>query len=201
MKCLYELNKKSAFCNQLDSLISHGRNNSTIGSYISRSNIRYGISRDNPFCNQPLKHVRKTDLLQECDFQDIFVKGAVKILNEGVVQNMNQSLIKNGNQTAGNVFGQMGENREKIQDIILRQLESYRLKYKDSNESLINNWPKNFRLNGWIVKMKNGGAMKAHMHEQGWISGSVYINVPPKLKEDSGNLVVCIDSGISVRKA
>ncbi len=43
--------------------------------------------------------------------------------------------------------------------------------------------------------MKNGGAIKPHMHEQGWISGSVYINIPPKLKEDSGNLVVCVDSG------
>jgi hypothetical protein len=42
--------------------------------------------------------------------------------------------------------------------------------------------------------MKNGGAIKPHMHEQGWISGSVYINVPPKLKKDSGNLVVCVES-------
>ena len=33
------------------------------------------------------------------------------------------------------------------------------------------------------------------MHEEGWISGSVYINVPPELKkDDSGNLVVCIES-------
>ena len=33
------------------------------------------------------------------------------------------------------------------------------------------------------------------MHGQGWTSGSVCINIPPKLKEDSGNLVVCVDSG------
>ena len=45
-----------------------------------------------------------------------------------------------------------------------------------------------------IVKMKNGGAIKPHMHDEGWISGSVYINGPPKLKEDSGNLVVCLES-------
>ena len=31
------------------------------------------------------------------------------------------------------------------------------------------------------------------MHENGWISGSIYINVPPKLNPNSGNLVVCID--------
>ena len=31
------------------------------------------------------------------------------------------------------------------------------------------------------------------MHEEGWISGSIYINVPPKSKTGSGNLVVCIE--------
>ena len=123
----------------------------------------------------------------------MFVKGATKILNQGIVQNMNQSLLKNGSQTAGNVFGQMGKYSEKIQDIILMEVEKYRLKYKNSSEGLITNWPRNYKLNGWIVKMKNGGAIKPHMHEQGWISGSVYINVPPKLKEDSGNLVVCLE--------
>jgi hypothetical protein len=30
------------------------------------------------------------------------------------------------------------------------------------------------------------------MHESGWISGSVYISVPPKSKIDSGNLVLCL---------
>ena len=100
----------------------------------------------------------------------------------------------NGNQTAGNVFGQMGQHRKKIEDLIIMELEKYRQKYKDSSEGLISNWPTNYKLSGWIVKMKNGGVIKPHMHEEGWISGSVYINVPPKLKDDSGNLVVCVES-------
>mgnify|MGYP005684445353 CR=1 FL=1 len=41
--------------------------------------------------------------------------------------------------------------------------------------------------------MKSGGELAPHMHEKGWISGSIYINVPPKLNEDSGNLVICVD--------
>jgi hypothetical protein len=43
--------------------------------------------------------------------------------------------------------------------------------------------------------MKNGGELAAHIHESGWITGSIYINVPPKSKQDSGNLVVTIDDG------
>ena len=41
--------------------------------------------------------------------------------------------------------------------------------------------------------MKSGGKLDAHMHEIGWLSGSIYINVPTKNKNDSGNLVVCLE--------
>ena len=40
--------------------------------------------------------------------------------------------------------------------------------------------------------MKSGGNLKPHIHTEGWLSGSIYINVPRKLKSDSGNLVVSI---------
>jgi hypothetical protein len=48
-------------------------------------------------------------------------------------------------------------------------------------------------LKAWLINMKSGGKLRPHMHENGWISGSIYINVPPKSDTDSGSLVVCID--------
>ena len=41
--------------------------------------------------------------------------------------------------------------------------------------------------------MKSGGAIRPHMHEKGWLSGSIYISVPGLRKNDSGNLVVCVE--------
>jgi len=41
--------------------------------------------------------------------------------------------------------------------------------------------------------MNSGGKLSAHMHETGWITGSIYINIPPKSMADSGNLVVCLE--------
>ena len=40
--------------------------------------------------------------------------------------------------------------------------------------------------------MKSGGKLKPHIHENGWLSGSLYINIPPKLMTESGNLVVSL---------
>ena len=72
-------------------------------------------------------------------------------------------------------------------------MKKYRNYFKDSNEGLIKNWPVEFELYGWLVKMKNGGSLKPHMHDNGWLSGSVYINIPKKNKPDSGNLVLSND--------
>ena len=40
--------------------------------------------------------------------------------------------------------------------------------------------------------MTSGGELQPHIHERGWLSGSIYINIPRKSKADSGNLVVSL---------
>jgi hypothetical protein len=57
---------------------------------------------------------------------------------------------------------------------------------------LIKKWPTEYSLYGWLISMKSGGELKPHIHSNGWLSGSLYINVPPKSKAESGNLVVSL---------
>ena len=52
--------------------------------------------------------------------------------------------------------------------------------------------PTEYSLYGWLISMKTGGNLKPHIHTEGWLSGSIYINVPHKLKADCGNLVVSL---------
>ena len=190
LKCLYEQDKQADFYDQLDYLITRGDNNAVIGSYISRSEIRYGVNKENPFCNKPLKYVLKTDLKHEYDFENIFVRGAKDILNNDLVQRRSQSLLTKGIQTTGNVFNQIGDVSGEIQNILRLEIENYRIRFENSQEGLIKNWPLNYDIDGWLVSMKSGGQLAAHIHDRGWLSGSIYINVPPKSKKDSGNLVV-----------
>jgi tetratricopeptide (TPR) repeat protein len=193
LRCLYLLDKKSLFYEQLDYLIHRGDIHPIIGSLISRSDIRYGINKSNPFCNDPLKYVVKTNLTEQCDFKTTFIKGATDILSDVNVQHKSQGHLTNGIQTAGNVFSQGSSVTDEIQRIIRLEIEKYRVNYKDSKEGLITSWPTDYILHGWLISMKNGGVLRPHMHEDGWISGSIYINVPAKSKPDSGNLVVCIE--------
>ena len=193
LKCWFDLNDQSNFNNQLDKMLDNGTISPVVGSLVSRSRARYGIHKQNPFCNEPLDYVIKTDLTKLCDFKKIFIETSKNILKDNAIINKTQSLLINGTQTSGNLFSQKNDLVEKMKDIIDLEIKKYRENFKDSKEGFLKNWPKSYTLNGWFINMKSGGKLSPHMHERGWLSGSIYINVPPKKKTDSGNLVVCID--------
>jgi hypothetical protein len=126
------------------------------------------------------------------DFEAIFVETARLILDERRISNRKQSLLVNGSQTSGNLFDVKNSFIEKIQKAIRLEIEKYQIHFKDSKDGFIKKWPTNYSLHGWLIRMKSGGELKPHIHDNGWLSGSVYINVPPKLKAESGNLVVSL---------
>ena len=193
LRCLYLQDEKTSFYDHLDHFINQGDVHPMIGSLSCRSALRYGIERPNLFCKNPLNHVLKTNLTDSYDFKKIFVEPVEIIINEHKVPNKKQDLLTNGFQTFGNLFALEPNLTEDIQKIIRLEVDKYLTFFKDSEEGLITSWPSDYSLNGWLVTMKNGGNLRPHMHEEGWISGSIYINVPPKSKTGSGNLVVCIE--------
>jgi hypothetical protein len=103
-----------------------------------------------------------------------------------------QGHLTNGVQTAGNIFAQGKVPKTEIESIIHAEIEKYRIQFKDSEEGFIKSWPTSYEIKGWLVCMQSGGKLAPHMHNSGWITGSIYINVPPKSETDSGNLVLCL---------
>ena len=193
LKSLYRLNDQSILFKELDSITKEGKINAVIGSIFSRAKMKYGFKKENPFCNNPLDYVLQTDLIEKYDFKNVIVDCVHNILKDDSLSNRVQTLITNGYQTAGNLFTNEDFNTKEIQRIIHTEIEKYLLNFKDSKEGFIRNWPTNYNLTGWLISLKKGGKLKAHMHDFGWLSGSIYVNVPSKLQTDSGNLVVCID--------
>ncbi|MDB9968655.1 tetratricopeptide repeat protein [Gammaproteobacteria bacterium] len=207
LMCLFMQDKKSVFFDELDCLINQDKASAIIGSLTCRSALKYGLEKPNLFCREPLKYVLHTDLNTQYDFEEIFVEKAKSILNENRILNRKQSLLVNGNQTSGNIFDIKNDDTNEIQNIIRIEVEKYRTKYKESEEGLIKKMPAEYSLHGWLISMKSGGNLKPHIHAEGWLSGTIYINVPPKSKAESGNLVVSLgeegdatDTRINVEK-
>lgn len=194
LKCYFFLNRKEAFFHQVDKLKAEAINNAVIGSFCKRADLKYGISSNNPFCNDPLSYVVETSLLSFSDFEEVFVLNANEILKNEEVSARKQALLINAKQTSGNLFATENSFTRQVTKIISGHLVSYREQFSESNEGLILDWPSRYSLRGWLVSMKSGGAIRPHIHENGWLSGSIYINVPERADADSGNLVVAEDS-------
>jgi hypothetical protein len=186
------MDKKLLFFAELDYLIKQDIANSVIGSLTCRSALKYGEENPNIFCNAPLEHVLLVDLKSRYNFEEIFVSNAKAILNEDKRSHRTQVLLSNGYQTSGNLFDLGNSFTDQIQKAIRLEIERYQIIFENSQEGLIRKWPTEYSLYGWLICMKSGGELRPHIHENGWLSGSIYINVPPKSKIDSGNLVVAL---------
>lgn len=193
LKCTYKLGEEAEFFSELDSLANEKEVNSVLGSLVSRGNTRYGRIHDNPFCNLPFNYCYKVDLKKEYDFNEIFVRFSNDILNESGTTHKSQPRLTNGMQTSGNVFAKNHPLAKDVESILIEEIERYRQRFYLSNEGLIRDWPKSYRISGWLVSMKTGGKLSAHMHDPGWITGSLYINVPPKDNTVDGNIVVSLE--------
>ena len=175
LDCLYQMDKKSLFFNELYYLIKQGKANSAIGSLTCRSALRYGEKKANTFCNEPLKHVLIVNLKSRYNFEEIFVRNVKSLLGEDKRSNSREN-----------------KATDEIQKAIRLEIERYQINFENSQEGFIRKWPNEYSLYGWLISMKSGGELHPHIHHKGWLSGSIYINVPPKSKIDSGNLVVAL---------
>jgi tetratricopeptide (TPR) repeat protein len=192
MACLYRMDKKKLFFDELDYLIKQNIANSSIGSLTCRSALKYGEEKANIFCNEPLNHVLLVDLKSRYNFEEVFIRNIKSILSKDKRSNRSQLLLSNGYQTSGNLFYKENDVTSEIHKIILIEIEKYRINFESSQEGFVKKWPKEFSLYGWLISMKSGGELHPHIHTKGWLSGSIYINVPPKSKINSGNLVVAL---------
>ena len=57
------------------------------------------------------------------------------------------------------------------------------------NENELKQWPQKFELYAWLVNIEPSGHLQAHMHKEGWLSGSIYLDVPEgNVKSTSGGI-------------
>ncbi len=191
LRCYFDLGHLQRFEELLDKIIAKGNADAMVGSLTLRANDLHGWTKKNIFVDKPFDFVTQDDLGKYCNFKKLFIEGSSKIFSSQAFAFKDQRLLKNGRQTSGNLFSRNEPQVQSMKDIIIDGIERYRKKFSKSDSSLIRNWPQDYYIYSWLVQMNEGGELAPHIHEAGWISGAVYINVPRKLNPDEGNFVVC----------
>ena len=194
LECFYYLGDKENFYKNYKSLIESEKINPLMSSIGSHASVRYDVSnKENPFCSSPLAHIKEYHLDEKSGLDESLIDSILDFYKSGGADGKSQPLLSNGKQSSGNLFLQQREDIQTLKAIVEKKISEYLTHFKSSNEGFIKNWPKKYTLYGWLVAMQSGGKLGAHIHKEGWLSGSLYFKMPEKRMKDEGNIVFSLD--------
>ena len=144
------------------------------------------------FCKDPVDLVTTYNVFQS--------EGENVVENEALIQtlehdihsdNWNEQLspghISSGYKSIGNLLGDGSERTLALNALLRRFIDRYFKKHCSKKSLFIDNWPTNYDLDGWYIRLESGGEISAHVHTA-WVSGVLYIRLPKKSTNGEGNI-------------
>lgn len=164
---------------------------SAMSGYIAaKTKEKFSKEVTNAYCANPLSYFRHQSLLNDKCFKPEIFENIRALLVSNAFDIKNQTLLHNGIQTAGNLLSYENTDILNISDLISRKLEEYKSEFQSSTDGFLKYWPQKYMIHAWLLSISSGGKLDPHIHENSWVSGSIYISIP-KLESDDGAIVVC----------
>jgi len=191
LESLYFLGDKNLFYSALDETISAKILSSKTASISAHAAVRFGEIDKYSFCNQPLDYIYKRSLIKDNILSKNDMRNLIEVSNLDTAVSRRQELLQGGKQTSGNIFGEAeGDKSLIIQhflNIIKNEVQKYKLSFSNECE-IISSFPEKYTIRGWLIEIENAGFLKPHIHDSGWISGSIYLNLPQDRVGEEGNI-------------
>jgi Flp pilus assembly protein TadD len=145
------------------------------------------------FCKNPLEFLYFANIGSHLENPNSYIKEMVAELRDvkSIWEPSNQSIHK-GFQSHNNFFESTSENFISLKSIIINELNSYYLQFKNEPCSFIQKWPSENNLSGWHVILKKQGYHFPHIHPSGWLSGVIYLKVVPSVGTNEGAIEFCL---------
>ena len=183
LECHYKNKEFDEFKKKLSETIDNKKHNSPSIAILSAHYAQnFKIKDPYNFCPSPLNFVCHEQISELIDNDQQLIKELIgDINNADILKRQYQSLF-NGSpveQSAGHIFRRPEKSFNKLSDALIKSINRYFLQYQNEDSEFINLFPKNIIFSSaWYVKMQSGGHLSSHIHEEGWISGAVYLAIP-----------------------
>ena len=183
LECYYKNKEFDEFKKKLSETIDNKKHNSPSIAILSAHYAQnFKIKDPYNFCPSPLNFVCHEQISELIDNDQQLIKELIgDINNADILKRQYQSLF-NGSpveQSAGHIFRRPEKSFNKLSDALIKSINRYFLQYQNEDSEFINLFPKNIIFSSaWYVKMQSGGHLSSHIHEEGWISGAVYLAIP-----------------------
>ena len=189
--CLYKRERFAEFKKGLDELKAVKHNSPFLATLAGHYAENFEVENDYNFCPDPMSFVFHTEIKElkgDSDLRDALLK---EIRSADVSEKMQGRLV-NGVQSAGNLLKRPEPVFRELALLVEDAVDRYRKNFAGSNCEFIKSFPKKTVIaSSWYVRMKQGGHLNSHIHEEGWISGAMYLSLPTnKAHEHEGSIEV-----------
>ncbi|PCJ32826.1 MAG: hypothetical protein COA90_01720 [Gammaproteobacteria bacterium] len=190
--CLYKTERFDEFKQGMEALKKIKQNSPFLATLTGHYAENFGEENDYNFCPDPMSFVFHSEIKQlKGEHSELREQLLAEITNSDVSEKMQGRLV-NGVQSAGNLFKRSEPLFQQLAKLVEDALVRYQQHYAGSDCVLIKSFPKKIEFSSsWYVRMKQGGHLNSHMHEDGWISGALYLALPQnKAHEHEGSIEV-----------
>ena len=184
---IYELGNYLDFNERLSILSKEDPNNIRVAAMSAFASDQLKQENVYPFCKDPLDMVHTNNIKNYMPNFDEFITSLLNEMNElRASWEPGGKTTKGGFQTNGKLFSNNSPNLTILEDIIKKELISYKLKFMNYDLRIIQNWPEKIELNAWYVRLLKGGHQSSHIHPGGWVSGVFYLKTVPSPRNQEG---------------
>jgi len=193
--CHYKLKQFDLFQDKLLALTIH-KNKSPFLATLS-THFSQNFQKKDPynFCPSPLDYVCHQKIPELMENNRALVESLLNDINSADIGQRKQSRLTAGIQSSGNLFKRPEKSFQKLKEALIKVIDAYYKNIKERDCEFVRSFPANIDFSSsWYVKMQSGGHLNSHIHEDGWISGAIYLSIPSQaVPSDDGAIELSTD--------
>ncbi len=184
--CLYKGELFDDFKKELNHVATHTPHTAP---FIATLSTHYAINVGEPdpynFCKNAWDFVYQNSITELAEPDSALLKQLHYDIEHADIAERVQGMLNYGKQSAGNLFKRPEASFRQLGELVKREFQNYRTHFADADCELIQSFPDELDFtSSWYVIMQQGGNLSSHIHEIGWISGAVYLAIPPSDGEE-----------------
>ena len=189
LQCLYKTKQFEIFKQKFDELThSQSHNSILLGTLSTHYALNFNQQNTYKFCPEPMDYVLHTHIDELAKPDSTLLKQLLNDIQHLAIAERKQGRLYDGIQSAGNLLQRSESSFQQLAVLIKAKVKDYQQYFKDSQCQLIQQFPSKIEFSSsWYLRMKQGGHLTSHIHEEGWISGCVYLQLPDKNNAHEGS--------------
>ena len=190
--CLYKSEVFESFEGHMGELIKKKHTSPFLATLSSHHSLNFGKPDPYTFCKRPLDAVFHFQIPELKD-NSALLKGLLNDIETVEIAEKQQGRLHYGKQSAGNLFKRPEASFRELGEVMKGVVARYRdtLVAQEPDCEFAKQFPKDGEIefsSSWYVRMQKGGHLDSHIHEEGWVSGAIYLALPEGRTGDEGSI-------------